>query len=71
MVNKSKCQACLTCVRLCPYNAPRIKEGRAEIEAVICQGCGSCAGECPNKAITLLGYSDTQYNAMLNGLCDN
>ena len=71
VVNKSKCQACLTCVRLCPYNAPRIKEGRAEIEAVICQGCGSCAGECPNKAITLLGYSDTQYNAMLNGLCDN
>ncbi|MCL6610692.1 MAG: CoB--CoM heterodisulfide reductase iron-sulfur subunit A family protein [Peptococcaceae bacterium] len=70
VVDKEKCAACLTCVRLCPFNAPRIKEHRAEIEAVLCRGCGSCAGECPNKAIKLLGYSDEQYNAMVSGLCD-
>lgn len=73
VVDPDKCAACLTCVRLCPFNAPRIKPGthKAEIEAVICQGCGSCAGECPNKAIRLQGYSDEQYNAALNGLFDN
>ena len=69
VVNPNKCAACLTCVRLCPYGAPKIKNYAAEIEAVICQGCGSCAGECPNKAITLQGYNDKMYMSMVNGLC--
>ncbi len=67
-VDPDKCAACLTCVRLCPFNAPRIKEHKAEIEAVMCQGCGTCAGECPNKAIVLEGYSDKQYLTVLNSL---
>ncbi len=68
-VDPEKCAACLTCVRLCPYNAPRINSTfKAEIEAVICQGCGTCAGECPNKAIVLEGYSDRQYIAMCDAL---
>ena len=69
IVDKDKCQACLTCVRLCPFNAPKIKEDhKAEIEAVLCQGCGTCAGECPNKAITLQGSSSQQYLTMLDEL---
>ncbi|MEW6425698.1 MAG: CoB--CoM heterodisulfide reductase iron-sulfur subunit A family protein [Bacillota bacterium] len=67
-VQPDKCQACLTCVRLCPYNAPRIKDNVAEIEAVVCQGCGTCAGECPNKAIQLQGYKDRMLMAMSKGL---
>lgn len=67
-VQTEKCQACLTCVRLCPYGAPRIKNNKAEIEAVICQGCGTCAGECPNKAIQLQGYKDSMLMAMSEGL---
>lgn len=67
-VQTDKCQACLTCVRLCPYNAPRIKDNVAEIEAVVCQGCGTCAGECPNKAITLQGYTDTQQMNAIQGI---
>ena len=68
VVDKQKCAACLTCVRLCPYNAPKIKNYAAEIEAVMCQGCGTCAGECPNKAITLQSYNDTIYMNMVHGL---
>lgn len=70
VVQKDKCAACLTCVRLCPFKAPRINpdDHLAEIEAVICQGCGSCAGECPNKAITLQGYADDQQLAAVTGL---
>ncbi|MCL6479012.1 MAG: CoB--CoM heterodisulfide reductase iron-sulfur subunit A family protein [Peptococcaceae bacterium] len=68
VVDQEKCAACLTCVRLCPYNAPKIVDHRAVIEAVLCQGCGTCAGECPNKAIKLQGYGDDQYNAMLKAL---
>lgn len=68
VVEPEKCAACLTCVRLCPYNAPKIKNYVAEIEAVVCQGCGTCAGECPNKAIKLHGYKDPMQIAMCKGL---
>ncbi|SFH38462.1 putative selenate reductase, YgfK subunit [Desulfotomaculum arcticum] len=67
-VKPEKCAACLTCVRLCPFNAPHINNYAAEIESVLCQGCGTCAGECPNKAITLQGYNDTMYLKMIGGL---
>ena len=51
-----KCVACLTCVRICPYDVPIIKGGVAWIEAAQCQGCGICAGECPAKAIVVKNY---------------
>lgn len=51
-----KCVACLTCVRICPYDVPTIKGGVAQIEVAQCQGCGICAGECPAKAIVVKNY---------------
>lgn len=57
-VDSQKCAACLTCVRLCPFNAPRLVDDKVNIEPVLCQGCGSCAGECPAKAISLQGYPE-------------
>jgi len=68
VVDPAKCAACLTCVRLCPFNAPRITNYAASIEAVLCQGCGTCAGECPNKAITLQSYNDKMFVASVDGL---
>ncbi|MDO8716637.1 MAG: CoB--CoM heterodisulfide reductase iron-sulfur subunit A family protein [Dehalococcoidales bacterium] len=64
VVNPEQCVACLTCVRVCPYNVPRINEdGVANIEAAACQGCGICAGACPRKAIKLQHYTDEQITA--------
>jgi len=69
VVDEEKCTGCLTCVRICPYDVPRINPtkvgvgailGVAEIEAAACQGCGACAGECPAKAIQLQHYRDEQ-----------
>ncbi|GAW91843.1 FAD-dependent oxidoreductase [Calderihabitans maritimus] len=68
-VDEEKCAACLTCVRACPYNVPRINERFvAEINAVQCQGCGTCAAECPAKAIQLQHYKDEQLLAKVAGL---
>jgi len=64
-VNPDKCVACLTCVRLCLFNAPKIKNHVAEIEPSVCQGCGTCIDECPKQAITLQGYKDHTYAAMI------
>lgn len=64
VVDLDKCVACLTCVRSCPFDVPRINEdGVAHIEAAACQGCGICASQCPRKAIKLQHYSDAQVMA--------
>jgi heterodisulfide reductase subunit A-like polyferredoxin len=60
-VDEEKCQACLTCVRACPYDVPYINEdGVAVIEVAKCRGCGVCAAECPREAIQLLNYKKEQ-----------
>ena len=70
-VDPDKCTACLTCVRVCPYDVPIInQDGVATIEAAACQGCGICAAECPAKAIQLLHYSDDQVVAKVEALGD-
>lgn len=70
-VDPSKCAVCLTCVRLCPYGAPRItEEHTAEIVPALCQGCGICSSVCPGKAIELQHFRDDQVfqeiDALLN-----
>jgi heterodisulfide reductase subunit A-like polyferredoxin len=61
-VDEDKCAACLTCVRICPYEVPVIdlETKKAKIEAAACQGCGVCVAECPAKAIELHHYTDAQ-----------
>ncbi len=76
-VDAANCTGCLTCVRICPYNVPKIRpdlpgaggiSGAAYIEASICQGCGSCASECPAKAISVMHYRDAQVMAEVDAL---
>lgn len=68
-VDPDKCVACMTCVHLCPYMAPRIgADNKAEVQGVVCMGCGSCASECPAQAITLRHYVDYQVLAAVNSL---
>lgn len=57
-----RCIACLTCLRVCPFKVPQIKE-YATISSDRCIGCGMCAPECPTKAILMKGYSidNTKY----------
>jgi len=68
-VEQAKCTACLTCVRICPFDVPVIEpaavgaggiRGAARIEVAACRGCGICAAECPAKAIELLHFKDGQ-----------
>jgi len=77
VVDQSKCTACLTCVRICPYSVPKIRAdvtgvgnilGAAYIEPAICQGCGICASECPAKAIGVMHYRDAQMMAKVRAL---
>ena len=53
-VNPGKCIVCLTCVRVCPFGAPSIREeGYAVIDPAKCHACGICVKECPARAIEM------------------
>ena len=45
-----KCKGCTTCLRHCPTEAIRIRDGRAVINPDRCIDCGECIRICPNKA---------------------
>ena len=45
-----KCAACLTCLRICPFDIPAVTDV-ARIDSALCQACGICIAECPAKAI--------------------
>jgi heterodisulfide reductase subunit A-like polyferredoxin len=76
-VDPERCAGCLTCVRVCPYEVPKMKgdligaggiAGAAYVEPATCHGCGVCAGECPAKAIQLAHYTDEQVGAVVENL---
>jgi heterodisulfide reductase subunit A len=69
VVEGERCAACLTCVRVCPYNVPVINaKGEAEIDAAKCKGCGGCVAECPARAIELMHFRDRQLQAKCQAL---
>ncbi len=76
-VDPELCVGCLTCVRICPFDVPQIRDefsgvggiaGTAYIEPTVCQGCGNCVAECPAKAIRLAFYQDDQIIVKLDAL---
>ncbi len=77
VVDPALCVGCLTCVRTCPYDVPKISAnltgignilGAAHIEPTICHGCGTCVAQCPAKAIQLMHYTDAQVLTKLDAL---
>jgi heterodisulfide reductase subunit A-like polyferredoxin len=76
-VDPKACVGCLTCVRVCPFDVPKMSTdfdgvgglgGAAYIEPTVCRGCGGCVSECPAKAIQLAHYRDDQILLMLDAL---
>ena len=49
-LNKEKCKGCVTCIRFCPTEAIRIRDGKAQIIESRCIDCGECIRRCPNHA---------------------
>lgn len=47
---KDKCTGCTTCLKHCPTEAIRIRDGHAVIDANRCVDCGQCVRVCPHKA---------------------
>ena len=50
LLDESKCTGCTTCIRHCPTEAIRIKNGRAVIQPNRCIDCGECIRHCSHIA---------------------
>lgn len=50
LLDESKCTGCTTCLRHCPTEAIRIRNGIAHIDPLRCIDCGECIRVCPQKA---------------------
>lgn len=50
-VCKAGCIGCGLCVKQCEFDAVRVENNIAFIDAEKCQGCGKCAEKCPKKII--------------------
>jgi Pyruvate/2-oxoacid:ferredoxin oxidoreductase delta subunit len=68
-VTAEQCAVCLTCYRCCPHHAIEIVHDEslnnmynsaARMNPLACRRCGTCAAECPGKAIQLPLYSDQE-----------
>ena len=49
-LDATKCKGCTTCLRRCPTQAIRIRDGKACINPHLCIDCGECIRHCPYKA---------------------
>lgn len=49
-LDAEKCKGCTTCLRRCPTQAIRVRDGKACINPTLCIDCGECIRHCPYKA---------------------
>ena len=50
-VDVSKCTGCGSCVEVCPVEAIKLVDNKAQIDQDECLECGACQAECANEAI--------------------
>ncbi len=49
-LDKDLCKGCINCIKRCPTQAIRVRDGKAHITAELCIGCGECIRQCPHHA---------------------
>ena len=54
ILNQSKCLGCTICIKSCPTQAIRVRDGKAIIIDDKCIDCGECIKVCPHNARVLL-----------------
>ena len=72
VIDEDKCTWCEKCDEICTYGAIQQveKDGKtvAEIINASCKGCGACLPVCPEDAIELLGYTNSEIEAMIDAI---
>lgn len=50
MLDTDKCRGCITCMKRCPTEAIRVRNGKAKVLYERCVACGECVRLCPHHA---------------------
>jgi len=56
-LKEDKCKGCVNCIRRCPTEAIRVRDGKANIIETRCIDCGECVRTCANKAKVVVADS--------------
>lgn len=55
-----------SCVTACKFDAIRVKDGVAEVNAERCTGCSACVNTCPKQLIRLVPYDAPHFVACMS-----
>ena len=50
MLDADRCKGCISCMKRCPTEAIRVRNGKAKVLYDRCIGCGECVRMCPHQA---------------------
>jgi len=65
-IDAEKCIGCALCVKDCVSNHLEIKDHKAVIKSGGCIKCGHCYAICPQKAIEMIGYDDSDCKEVIS-----
>ncbi len=65
-INEDICSGCSHCMKTCPTEAIRVRDGKAKIYENRCIDCGECFKVCPNKAVYV---KQDDFNSIFNYRC--
>ncbi|MBI4811198.1 MAG: 4Fe-4S binding protein, partial [Ignavibacteriales bacterium] len=61
-IDLEKCDGHMTCMRVCPTQAIRVRDGKASLLNDRCIDCGECVRVCPNHAIVPMTNSFSDFS---------
>jgi heterodisulfide reductase subunit A-like polyferredoxin len=56
------------CVDACPYDAIHLENGKAMVNDVLCEGCGTCTATCVRAAIDVKNSTPLQIKEMIEAV---